>query len=968
MEKQPLNVVSDSKEESNNQVITTINKLSEQLNGHSNILELGELDNSYQKSFNDSLESPLINSSEPLEHDSLENKSNNVAKQDKKQLEQNPKYSSLPSDSSVDISQSAETPGEITDFTGVNILEKTVHVSVAADKVLDISHSNEPHLETSDLHECNLLLETSNIQDYSNPVTYESKLCLETSNIQDSSNPVTYEPKPCLETSNTQEFSSSVVCEVKSCSETSNIQDTSNLVTYEPKPCLETLNTQEFSSSVVCEVKSCSETSNIQDTSNLVTYEPKPCLETSNTQEFSSSVVCEVKSCSETSNIQDTSNLVTYEPKPCLETSNTEDSSDILAVYDSPSESASEAVEHLETSNSQELLVTEVLPSSKVSNPISIQKLQSAVEPQCSLFSESEPPYKIPSHSTLIQGIVDDNQEGESKATDLDNIENKHELLSSSETTAPSNTQYEGSLDKLKESVDLSKIGETGDHNSVTKTVVLHLHETEPSILANIAEDKEIQASTVNSLVASKTMELENINKAVMEESILDIEIQSQIEREKAFLKDHNQAENLRPLENKKEISKPFVIVETYSDRPSSAQRSLSPQDQTAEKSPSNVNTESKIAMEIRELKEREDELRKMRKHLDLFSNKDQETWSAKNNHTGKNTAFSTVDSTTNSNAKELPFGGYSHSNKNSPVPSLSLRRKEEIRVRPLIDTELEDEKPVFQLLKESPVEREVRLTKEREDAWRKQRGTQRPSAEVKTNDRFQTPKTQSSRDYIRPNTLHLSNGRQGTQKALATTRIQQEIEEQTQRELALREAGQIQTISQERTDAKVSRVGESIQTGKFTKECFNATKKLENSVIKSPSPTIQIFEKPPAPNSKVNEARVNGLPEAPSPSSSSSSSSSTLSVGRKYISHNTVGRSISMQKFIASKGKEIRSITSPVLKSPLPVGRANGHQVLDKRGSSVKPPAVQRKSISSTETKIQEELKEMKSREEELR
>lgn len=41
-------------------------------------------------------------------------------------------------------------------------------------------------------------------------------------------------------------------------------------------------------------------------------------------------------------------------------------------------------------------------------------------------------------------------------------------------------------------------------------------------------------------------------------------------------------------------------------------------------------------------------------------------------------------------------------------------------------------------------------------------------------------------------------------QKVLATTRIQQEIEEQTLREMALRASGSIKTISQERTDLKV--------------------------------------------------------------------------------------------------------------------------------------------------------------------
>ena len=43
-------------------------------------------------------------------------------------------------------------------------------------------------------------------------------------------------------------------------------------------------------------------------------------------------------------------------------------------------------------------------------------------------------------------------------------------------------------------------------------------------------------------------------------------------------------------------------------------------------------------------------------------------------------------------------------------------------------------------------------------------------------------------------------------QKLLATTRIQQEIEEQTQRELALRASGSIKTISHERSDAKVTK------------------------------------------------------------------------------------------------------------------------------------------------------------------
>lgn len=68
-----------------------------------------------------------------------------------------------------------------------------------------------------------------------------------------------------------------------------------------------------------------------------------------------------------------------------------------------------------------------------------------------------------------------------------------------------------------------------------------------------------------------------------------------------------------------------------------------------------------------------------------------------------------------------------------------------------------------------------------------------------------------SSSGELFPTRKLLSNGTtNGTtngiqiQKVLATTRIQQEIEEQTQREMALRASGSIKTISHERTDIKV--------------------------------------------------------------------------------------------------------------------------------------------------------------------
>lgn len=50
--------------------------------------------------------------------------------------------------------------------------------------------------------------------------------------------------------------------------------------------------------------------------------------------------------------------------------------------------------------------------------------------------------------------------------------------------------------------------------------------------------------------------------------------------------------------------------------------------------------------------------------------------------------------------------------------------------------------------------------------------------------------------------------------KQAATAKIQLEIEEQTQREMALRDTGSIQTISQERTDSKVAK----LKTAEVTK------------------------------------------------------------------------------------------------------------------------------------------------------
>lgn len=165
-------------------------------------------------------------------------------------------------------------------------------------------------------------------------------------------------------------------------------------------------------------------------------------------------------------------------------------------------------------------------------------------------------------------------------------------------------------------------------------------------------------------------------------------------------------------------------------------------------------------------------------------------------------------------------------------------------------------------VIKESPIERDIRLAREREEELKLQKerlrlhangnGEKRSSIDSKIADingksngsttpvngssmkgssndlrngscsasRSETPvngsvfgdrgslfKRWESLPSLKQNGHHHLNGAANgldTQKLLATTRIQQEIEEQTQRELVLRALGSIQTLSQERTDAKV--------------------------------------------------------------------------------------------------------------------------------------------------------------------
>uniref|UniRef100_T1KKF6 Uncharacterized protein n=1 Tax=Tetranychus urticae TaxID=32264 RepID=T1KKF6_TETUR len=519
---------------------------------------------------------------------------------------------------------------------------------------------------------------------------------------------------------------------------------------------------------------------------------------------------------------------------------------------------------------------------------------------------------------------------------------------------------------------------------------------------------------------------------------------------------------------------------------------------------------ESMIAEEIRQLKEREEELARMR----LAMSKQQSTVEGHQQLKGGSTMspLSVSSSSlhlTNSSAhhhqpghhsvnshihhqlgKSTPSHCSSIDGKSSPalsdlsscsVGTISNDSIDPVPSKP-ISLEILSSK-VSGLLGESPIEREIRISREREAELKAQVNlTRSMSNSIVTNDQHlstiqqQTTVNQSKSmvvnltgkegltngnpgavngDPIAPSNGPLSKSLSvdetivtsaGTklpvfkqnscgaanaadiQKLLATTRIQQEIEEQTQRELALKATGSIKTISQERTDiekagstySSITQINtaskaattltskpEELQTAKaietpslsghnglsgnvsnsigssFSSSLVNQSNQVnqinnintENnsnyniSIIQSNKPTPPL--PPPAPSSVSSSTSFSSSQS--SLSSSSSSSGATITsirrTGFQPFMKKGLTKSISMHKFISSKGKTATPTGNPTSSAFYPLASPG-----DLYNGDLRPPIMVkgdkgfRRGSVSAESKIQEELKEMKAREEELR
>lgn len=420
--------------------------------------------------------------------------------------------------------------------------------------------------------------------------------------------------------------------------------------------------------------------------------------------------------------------------------------------------------------------------------------------------------------------------------------------------------------------------------------------------------------------------------------------------------------------------------------------------------------TEARIALEIRELKEREDELRQMREELMASREnllEDEEVRSSASREQLLEDHLTSLTTTTDEgNFSECgdPASSEDKSSdgSNSRMMSPDLHHpgshldfgRRRVTVKPFEEDDEEDQPVYTRMQKESVIEREIRLAREREEAYRREKGLLNGSVQPRPASASTAPVSSSSSSTSVPAAPRPQADVRDVQHRMATSRIQLEIQETSQKERELRDAGKILTTSEETVDAKVTRLSD-----------FSDMSQLE-------SPRSQVVPSAPRPSSSTTPSSTPKRclsprsPSSPVPNFTPSPALNRNGLSRSLSTNNLSSTSAStnrpqkglMQKFIASRGKMTGSafVSPPPTLSHTSRGVPTRPMRVEPKAAVVQretlakikpelasvnnsvsesttsftqhPKQYYRRSYCTAEEKIQSELKEMQMREEELR
>jgi len=394
--------------------------------------------------------------------------------------------------------------------------------------------------------------------------------------------------------------------------------------------------------------------------------------------------------------------------------------------------------------------------------------------------------------------------------------------------------------------------------------------------------------------------------------------------------------------------------------------------------------TETKIALEIRELKEREEELRMIRERLtdsrQGFIEEDDTQSNSSRDQLLDDHLTSLTATTDEGNYSECGDPVLSEdksstgSNSGMSTPDIMSRgnlldgsRRRVMTVMPFQEDTAEDEQPVYhRSQKESVIEREIRLNREREEAHRAENGL------ISSSTANRSP---SVRSTVSSPLEPINDARDLTHR-MATSRIQLEIQETSDKERELRDAGTILTTSEETVDSKVTRLSDLAELN-WGNESPRRTPSQSSSGGRRGSTT---FSPPSTPV-------PNFTPSPVAPMSRLKKSLSTTNLTTSPVSNSNVRAPKGlMQKFIASRGKMTASAFNPpstngniptdrgIATRPMRVEpkvaviRREQNNRINNQDNTKEQKTIYRRSYCTAGEKIQSELKDMQMREEELR